>query len=63
MRQAFPLQRQPGRTSHQIVNGLPPPAGQHIALDLDDGVKVNCLKLHNVLAPIPGLAAKDGLSS
>jgi hypothetical protein len=59
MRQAFPLQRQPGGARHQILNGLPSNAGQHIALDLDDGVKMNDLKLQDVLAPIPGLAAKE----
>ena len=30
-----------------------------MTLDLDDGVKVNDLKLQDVLAPIPGLAAKE----
>ena len=35
-----------------------PLARQRIKLDLDDGVKVNDLKLQDVLAPIPGLAAK-----
>ncbi len=34
-------------------------AQQRIELDLDDGVKVNYLKLQDVLAPIPGLAAKE----
>ena len=38
---------------------LLPLAQQRIALDLDDGVKVNYLKLGSVLAPIPGLAATD----
>jgi hypothetical protein len=38
---------------------LLPLAQQRIALDLDDGVKVNYLKLAGVLAPIPGLAAAD----
>jgi hypothetical protein len=41
------------------LNGLPSKAGQCIALDLDDGVKMNELKLQDVLAPIPGLAAKE----
>ena len=36
-----------------------PLAQQRIELDLDDGVKVNYLKLGNALAPIPGLAAKE----
>jgi type II restriction/modification system DNA methylase subunit YeeA len=39
-------------------NALLPLAQQRIELDLDDGVKVNYLKLQDVLAPIPGLAAK-----
>jgi hypothetical protein len=38
---------------------LLPLAQQRIELDLDDGVKVNYLKLGEALAPIPGLAAKD----
>jgi hypothetical protein len=38
---------------------LLPLAQQRIALDLDDGVKVNYIKLTGVLAPIPGLAAAD----
>jgi len=38
---------------------LLPLAQQRIALDLDDGVKVNYLKLGPALAPIPGLAAKE----
>jgi hypothetical protein len=38
---------------------LLPLAQQRIALDLDDGVKVNYLKLAGVLAPIPGLAAAE----
>ena len=38
---------------------LLPLAQQRIELDLDDGVKVNYLKLQDVLAPIPGLAAKE----
>jgi type II restriction/modification system DNA methylase subunit YeeA len=38
---------------------LLPLAQQRIALDLDDGVKVNYLKFGGVLAPIPGLAAAD----
>ncbi len=38
---------------------LLPLAQQRVALDLDDGVKINYLKLANVLAPIPGLAATD----
>lgn len=36
-----------------------PLAQARIELDLDDGVKVNYLKLGEALAPIPGLAAKD----
>ena len=39
-------------------NALMPLAQQRIPLDLDDGVKVNYLKLQEVLAKIPGLAAK-----
>jgi len=39
-------------------DALLPLAQQRIELDLDDGVKVNYLKLKDVLAPIPGLAAK-----
>ncbi len=38
---------------------LLPLAQQRIELDLDDGVKVNYLKLADVLAPIPGLAAVE----
>lgn len=38
---------------------LLPLAQQRIELDLDDGVKVNYLKLSGVLAPIPGLTAKE----
>jgi len=38
---------------------LLPLAQARIELDLDDGVKVNYLKLAEVLAPIPGLAAKE----
>lgn len=38
---------------------LLPLAQQRIELDLDDGVKVNYLKLGNALAPIAGLAAKE----
>lgn len=38
---------------------LLPLAQQRIELDLDDGVKVNYLKLGAALATIPGLAAKD----
>lgn len=38
---------------------LLPLAQQRIELDLDDGVKVNYLKLQDVLATIPGLAAKE----
>ena len=34
-------------------------AQSRIELDLDDGVKVNYLKLGDVLTPIPGLAAKE----
>jgi hypothetical protein len=40
-------------------DALLPLAQQRIELDLDDGVKVNYLKLQDVLATIPGLAAKD----
>lgn len=40
-------------------DALLPLAQQRIELDLDDGVKVNYLKLQEVLAPIPGLAAKE----
>lgn len=36
-----------------------PLAQARIELDLDDGVKVNYLKLGEALAPIPGFAAKD----
>ncbi|QNI82807.1 Putative Type IIC bifunctional restriction-modification protein with endonuclease and N6-adenine DNA methyltransferase activity [Synechococcus sp. RS9907] len=39
-------------------DALMPLAQQRIELDLDDGVKVNYLKLQEVLAKIPGLAAK-----
>jgi hypothetical protein len=42
-------------------DALLPLAQQRIELDLDDGVKVNYLKLQDVLAPIPGLAAKDNV--
>jgi hypothetical protein len=38
---------------------LLPLAQQRIELDLDDGVKVNYLKLGEVLAPIAGLAANE----
>ena len=38
---------------------LLPAAQSRIDLDLDDGVKVNYLKLGDVLTPIPGLATKD----
>ncbi len=38
---------------------LLPLAQERIELDLDDGVKVNYLKLGPALAPIPGLAAKE----
>ena len=38
---------------------LLPAAQSRIELDLDDGVKVNYLKLGDVLTPIPGLAAKE----
>ena len=38
---------------------LLPLAQQRIELDLDDGVKVNYLKLAEALAPIPGVAAKE----
>jgi hypothetical protein len=40
-------------------DSLLPLAQQRIELDLDDGVKVNYLKLQDVLPPIPGLAAKE----
>ena len=40
-------------------DALLPLAQQRIELDLDDGVKANYLKLQDVLAPIPGLAAKE----
>jgi len=40
-------------------DALLPIAQQRIELDLDDGVKVNYLKLQDVLAPIPGLVAKE----
>jgi hypothetical protein len=40
-------------------DALLPMAQQRIELDLDDGVKVNYLKLQDVLATIPGLAAKE----
>jgi type II restriction/modification system DNA methylase subunit YeeA len=40
-------------------DALLPLAQQRIPLDLDDGVKANYLKLQDVLAPIPGLAAKE----
>ena len=39
-------------------DALMPLAQRRIPLDLDDGVKVNYLKLQEVLARIPGLAAK-----
>ena len=38
---------------------LLPLAQARLELDLDDGVKVNYLKLGEALAPIPGLAAKE----
>lgn len=38
---------------------LLPAAQSRIDLDLDDGVKVNYLKLGDVLTPIPGLATKE----
>ena len=38
---------------------LLPLAQQRLELDLDDGVKVNYLKLGEALAPIPGLAASS----
>lgn len=38
---------------------LLPAAQSRIELDLDDGVKVNYLKLGDVLTPIPGLSTKD----
>ena len=40
-------------------DALLPLAQQRIELDLDDGVKVNYLKLQDVLAKIPGLKAKE----
>ena len=40
-------------------DALLPLAQQRIELDLDDGVKVNYLKLQDVLALIPGLAGKE----
>ena len=40
-------------------DALLPLAQQRIELDLDDGVKVNYLKLQDVLAPIPGLKVKE----
>lgn len=40
-------------------DALLPLAQQRIEIDLDDGVKVNYLKLQDVLAPITGLAAKE----
>ncbi len=40
-------------------DALLPLAQQRIELDLDDGVKVNYLKLQDVLATIPGLAVKE----
>ena len=40
-------------------DALLPLAQQRIPLDLDDGVKVNYLKLQDALATIPGLAAKE----
>ncbi|WP_341885163.1 BREX-1 system adenine-specific DNA-methyltransferase PglX [Synechococcus sp. UW140] len=40
-------------------DALLPLAQQRIELDLDNGVKVNYLKLQDVLAVIPGLAAKE----
>jgi hypothetical protein len=40
-------------------DALLPLAQQRIPLYLDDGVKVNYLKLQDVLATIPGLAAKE----
>lgn len=38
---------------------LLPLAQPRTELDLDDGVKVSCLKLGEALAPITGLAAKE----
>ena len=38
---------------------LLPAAQSRIDLDLDDGVKVNYLKLGDILTPIPGLASKE----
>ena len=40
-------------------DALLPLAQQRIELDLDEGVKVNYLKLQDVLATIPGLATKE----
>ncbi|QNI70729.1 Putative Type IIC bifunctional restriction-modification protein with endonuclease and N6-adenine DNA methyltransferase activity [Cyanobium sp. NS01] len=40
-------------------DALLPLAQQRIELDLDDGVKVNYLKLQDVLAKIPGIKAKE----
>jgi hypothetical protein len=40
-------------------DSLLPLAQQRIELDLNDGVEVNYLKLQDVLATIPGLAAKE----
>lgn len=36
-----------------------PFATQNLAIDLDDGVKVNYLKFGEALKTIPGLAAKE----
>jgi hypothetical protein len=36
-----------------------PLAQARIELDLDDGVKVNYLKLGEALAPIPGMASNE----
>ena len=45
-----------GQGSMDITDSVP---SSRIALDLDDGVKVNYQKLAPVLAPIPGLAAAE----
>lgn len=36
-----------------------PPTRQRTEFDLDDGLKVNSLKVHDVLAPISERAAKE----
>lgn len=48
--------RECGEWEREVVLPL---AQQRIPLDLDDGVKVNYVKLGSVLAPIAGLAAAD----